>query len=90
MRTTLTIDDDIAQQLREIVHRSGKPFKNVVNEALRAGMENNRIADVSRPYRLEPVAMGEVTGGPYDLDKALQLADRLEDEETSRKLLLRK
>jgi hypothetical protein len=89
MRTTLTIDDDIARQLREIVHRSGKPFKNVVNEALRAGMENNRIADVSRPYRLEPVAMGEVTG-PYDLDKALQLADRLEDEETSRKLLLRK
>ena len=89
MRTTLTIDDDIARQLREIVHRSGKPFKNVVNEALRAGIENNRIADVSRPYRLEPVAMGEVTG-PYDLDKALQLADRLEDEETSRKLLLRK
>ena len=89
MRPTLTIDDDIARQLREIVHRSGKPFKNVVNEALRAGMENNRIADVSRPYRLEPVAMGEVTG-PYDLDKALQLADRLEDEETSRKLLLRK
>ena len=89
MRTTLTIDDDIARQLREIVHRSGKPFKNVVNEALRAGMENNRIADVSRPYRLEPVAMGEVMG-PYDLDKALQLADRLEDEETSRKLLLRK
>lgn len=89
MRTTLTIDDDIARQLREIVHRSGKPFKNVVNEALRAGIENNRIADVSRPYRLEPVAMGEVTS-PYDLDKALQLADRLEDEETSRKLLLRK
>ena len=89
MRTTLTIDDDIARQLREIVHRSGKPFKNVVNEALRTGMENNRIADVSRPYRLEPVAMGEATG-PYDLDKALQLADRLEDEETSRKLLLRK
>lgn len=52
-------------------------------------MESNRIADVSRPYRLEPVAMGEVTG-PCDLDKALQLADRLEDEETSRKLLLRK
>ena len=89
MRTTLTIDDDIARQLREIVHRSGKPFKNVVNEALRAGIENDRIADVSRPYRLDPVAMGEVTG-PYDLDKALQLADHLEDEETSRKLLLRK
>lgn len=89
MRTTLTIDDDIARQLKEIVHRSGKPFKTVVNEALRAGIENNRIADVRRPYRLEPIAMGEVTGS-YNLDKALELADHLEDEEVSRKLLLRK
>ena len=89
MRTTLTIDDNIARQLKEIVHRSGKPFKTVVNEALRAGIENNRIADVTRPYRLKPVSMGEVTG-PYDLDKALRLADHLEDEELARKLLLRK
>ena len=89
MRTTLTIDDDIARQLKEIVHRSGEPFKTVVNEALRAGIENNRIADVCRPYRLEPVAMGEVMGS-FNLDKALELADHLEDEEVSRKLLLRK
>ena len=89
MRTTLTIDDDIARQLKEIVHRSGEPFKTVVNEALRAGIENNRIVNVCRPYRLEPVAMGEVTGS-YNLDKALELADHLEDEEVSRKLLLRK
>ena len=33
--------------------------------------------------------MGEVVG-PCDLDKALQLADRLEDEELARKLQLRK
>ena len=89
MRTTLTIDDNIARQLKEIVYRSGKPFKTVVNEALRAGIENNRIAGVTRPYRLKPVSMGEVTG-PHDLDKALQPADHLEDEELARKLLLRK
>jgi len=89
MRTTLTIDDNIARQLKEIVHQSGKPFKTVVNEALRAGIENNRIVDVTSPYRLKPVSMGEVTG-PYDIDKALKLADHLEDEELARKLLLRK
>ena len=38
MRTTLTIEDGIAAQLREIVHRSGKSFKAVVNDALRAGI----------------------------------------------------
>ena len=89
MRTTLTIEDGIARQLKEIVHRSGKPFKTVVNEALRAGMENNRIVDAARAYRIQPVAMGEVTR-PYDLDKALQLADHFEDEELVRKLLMRK
>ena len=89
MRTTLTIDDNIARQLKEIVHRSGMPFKTVVNEALRAGIENSRIAQATKPYRLKPVALGEVQG-PYNLDKALQLADHLEDEEISRKLLLRK
>ena len=89
MRTTLTIDDSIARQLKTIGHRSGKSFKAVVNEALRAGIENNRIAAVARPYRLEPAAMGEVVG-PFDLDKALRLADRLEDEEIARELQLRK
>ena len=89
MRTTLTIEDSIARQLKEIVHRSGKSFKTVVNEALRAGIENNRIASAARPYRMKPVSMGEVTG-PYDLDKALQLADHLEDEELVRKILMRK
>lgn len=89
MRTTLTIDDHIARQLKTIVHRSGKSFKAVVNEALRAGIENNRIAAVARPYRLEAVAMGEVVG-PFDFDKALRLADQLEDEEIARELQLRK
>ena len=88
MRTTLTIDDGIAAHLRDIVHRSGKSFKAVVNDALRAGIANNRIATRRKPYRLEPVALGAVVG-PCDLDKALQLADRLEDEEIARKLQLR-
>lgn len=89
MRTTLTIEDGTAAQLREIAHRSGKSFKAVVNDALRAGIANDRIATRRKPYRLKPVSLGAVVG-PYDLDKALQIADRLEDEEIVRKLELRK
>ena len=90
MKTTLTIDDDIAEQIEDIVHRSGKSFKAVVNDILRAGVENSRIADTAaRPYRLAPVAMGDVIG-PCDLDKALQLVDRIEDEEIARGLQLGK
>ena len=86
------MDDNVAGQLRCRTAqgsrlRSGKPFRTVVNEALRSGVENNRIADVTGPYRLKPVPMGEMAG-PHDLDKALQLADHLEDEEVTRKLHL--
>ena len=89
MRTTLTIEDGIAAQLREIAHRSGKSFKAVVNDALRAGIDNTRVVDGRKPCRIEPVAMGTVAG-PYDLDKALQLADRFEDEGIAHKLRLGK
>jgi hypothetical protein len=38
MRTTLTLDDDVAKQLREKTRRSGESFKMVVNETLRKGL----------------------------------------------------
>lgn len=89
MRTTLTIEDSIAKELRELVHRSGRSFKQVVNDALRAGIREGRIANPSRLYRLIPQSMGDVDSS-FNLDKALLLGDRLEDEELARKLMLRK
>jgi len=88
MRTTLTLDDRIAKALKSIAHRSGKPFKLVVNETLQAGLAA-RETPRPRPYRLKPVAMGGVVPG-VDLNKALRLAAALEDEEIARKLELRK
>ena len=89
MRTTLTIDDEIARQLKEIAFRTGNSFKSVVNDALRAGIARRPEAPTPRRYRVKPVAMGSVVG-PYNLDKALLLADHIENEETARKLQLRK
>ena len=90
MRTTLTIDDRIAKALKDAAHRSGKSYKQVVNETLRAGLSANRIMDTAEPYRLKPVSMGEVAGGASMLIKALALAEHLEDEEIARKLELKK
>jgi len=89
MRTTLTIDERIARDLKEIAHRSGKPFKQVVNETLHAGLDARKSARRPRRYRLEPSSLGDPLPG-IDLDKALQLADSLEDLEIARKLELRK
>lgn len=82
MRTTLTIDDRIAKALKDAAHLSGKSYKQVVNETLRAGLSANRIMDETKPYRLKPVAMGDVAPG-YNLNKALELAEHLEDNEVT-------
>lgn len=89
MRTTLTIEDRIARDLKEIAHRSGKPFKIVVNETLRAGLAAKQQAPKVKRYRLRTVSLGGVRNG-VNLDKALSLADSLEDEELMRKMELRK
>ena len=88
MRTTLTIDDDLARELRERAHRTGSPFKVVVNKAIRAGLEQMDKPRQLRPYKCKAYSLGYPPGA--DLDRALSLADRLESEEIARKLSLRK
>lgn len=89
MRTTLTIEDRIARDLKELAHRSGKPFKVVVNEALQAGLAVNSKIRRPRRYHLRTVSLGGVQQG-INLDKSLALAESLEDEELARKMDLRK
>jgi plasmid stability protein len=80
MRTTLTLDDDLANRLRDDAHERGISFKAAVNEALRSGLEEARRP---RPYRLRARRMGPPA---VDLTKATQLATHLEDEELVRRL----
>jgi hypothetical protein len=88
MRTTLTLDDDLARALRAEARRSGRPLKQVVNDTLRAGVAA-RKRPPGRRYRLTPLSLGGVAPG-IDLDQALRLADALEDEAIGRKLEMRK
>jgi hypothetical protein len=88
MRTTLTIDDAIAKALKDLAYRSNKPFKQVVNETLRAGL-SAPAARKGRPYKVKPAALGGVSPG-INLDKALALADAIEDKELAAKMRLRK
>jgi hypothetical protein len=88
VRTTLTLEKDVALALRQEARRSGRPLKRIVNETLRAGLAARRTPAVRR-YRLTPVSLGGVVPG-IDLHKALRLAEDLEDEAIARKLELRK
>lgn len=86
MRTTVTLDPDLAIRMRELARERRISFKAAINATLRAGLEARTSR--GRPYREEPRDLGIRPG--VDLTKALRLAAALEDEETIRQLDLRK
>lgn len=79
MRTTLTLEEDVAAALKETAYRTGRSFKAAVNDTLRAGLASTEAPPRPRRYRIKPASLGGVLPG-IDLDKALQLADSLELE----------
>jgi predicted transcriptional regulator len=59
MRTTLTLDDDVDKLLREVAERRGLSFKQVVNDALRAGVAQlERQPSRRRKHWTQPVSLG--------------------------------
>jgi hypothetical protein len=87
MRTTVTLDPDVAAKLKETARDRGISFKEALNSSVRQGFE--RGAAKQRAYRLPAPQRMEARPG-VNLDKALQLAGELEDAETIRKLRLGK
>lgn len=83
MRTTLTLDDDLAMALQKKAHDEGRTFKDVVNETLRSGLAAG-APPASEPYRVKTWSGG--FRPEVDLTKANQLAGQLEDEHILRKM----
>ena len=75
MRTTLTLDDDVAAKLKATVRRSGKPFRDVVNETLRRGLAVPRAARA--PFRIQPRSLGGVRPG-VQIDNVGDLLEQIE------------
>ena len=66
MRTTLTIDDDVAAKAKEAVRLTGLPFKSLINKALRVGIDEVIAPKKSSPFRTQGRAMGLRRGLSYD------------------------
>jgi len=66
MRTTLTIDDDVADKLKAEVRKRGGTFKETVNELLREGIQARRISKKLKRFEVRPRAMGQRPGIHYD------------------------
>ncbi len=90
MRTTLDIEVSILKDLKERAHQEGTPIKKLVNAALKKGLEEISRPKARRAFRVHARSLGKPLPPFTNLDKALQIADMLGDEEILRKMSLGK
>lgn len=76
MRTTLTLDDDLARRLKDLARRRRQPFKEVVNSALRRGLSAQDTAERCEPYHVDTFCSGFRPG--VDPLRLNQLLDELD------------
>ncbi len=86
VRTTVTLDPDVAARLKAVARERGLSFKAALNDAIRSGLDASSVP--ARPYRVRARPLGLRPG--VDLDHAVRLAADDEDAEIVRKLHLRK
>ena len=79
MRTTLTLNPDVAAKARRGAAKLRKPFKEVINAALRIGLDEVLKPPAAKPYRTQPHRMGLRQGLSYD--NVAELLVRAEGED---------
>jgi hypothetical protein len=87
VRTTVTLDPDVERLIRATMRERGVSFKAALNEAARRGLSGEKRQRVKR-FVQKSFPLGQVQDLRWD--KALAIAEAMEDEELSRKLSLHK
>ena len=77
MRTTLTLDDDVAAKLKAESRRAGRTFREVVNDVLRRGLASQRVAAKRQPFKITARDLGDLKPG-LSLDNVAELIERVE------------
>ncbi len=75
MRTTLTLEDDVAHLLEKEIRHSGSSLKETVNHYLRLGLTAGK-QPARKKFVVKPLAMGLPPGLSYD--KISELIEALE------------
>jgi len=75
IRTTITLDDDVAAKLKAAMRKSGKSFKETVNETLRTGLLRPEVQR-SKPFKIRAKNLGLKPG--YSYDKPWEIIEEIE------------
>lgn len=82
VRTTVTLDPDTEALVRRRMRERKVSFKQALNDAIREGA----VRSTRRPGKAFRTATADLGLATVNLDRALQLAGELEDEELVRKM----
>ena len=77
MRTTLTLDDDVAAKLKTESQRAGRSFREIVNETLRRGLESRRVTAQGRVFKVTARDLGNLKPG-LSLDNIAKVIEHVE------------
>jgi len=77
MRTTLTLDDDVAAKLKAESRRTGRPFREIVNETLRRGLASRRATARRHAFTIMARDLGDLKPG-LSLDNVAELIEQME------------
>jgi hypothetical protein len=78
MRTTLTLEPEVARRVEAEMRRTRKTLKAVINDALKVGLGLSEKAEPLPPFKVVPHDFGFHPG--IDPDRMNQLADELETD----------
>lgn len=86
MRTTVTLDPDVERLLKQVVREQGVSFKQALNDSIRTGIRGPKKRSKRFVQKTFPMGSEQY----FRWDKALAVADAMEDEEIARKLAVGK
>lgn len=66
MRTTVTLDDDVAAKVKAICRKTGESFKRALNRLLRTGLVEGTRPKPKPPFRVEARDLGLKPGVRFD------------------------
>jgi hypothetical protein len=76
IRTTVTLDEDVLDRAKDFSRTRGLPFRQALNDLVRAGLQAEAARRPKRPFRIEPKHMGYRRGLNYDrIGELLELGE---------------
>ena len=79
MRTTVTLDPDVAEKLKRLAHERRTSFKETLNDALRRGLSGPPPSGAGKPFRVRVQSSGFRPG--VDHQRLNQMVDQLAADE---------